>query len=671
MYEVFDANLRKLDVLHLAYDRQEEIVLNGVSTIQFTLPKDDLKNRHCVPFAFIHDGNGQFYRILNDSVRVSDTGARTYTAEHAIATLVDNVMFGITVVGGTDYPTSEVLRYLLNRQSVKRWVLGRCDIEKQFEYGFESENLFNALMSVPNLFTEKYKFTYDMNTYPWRVNLIRLDEDAHPDFYIRSGKNLLSENADATFGDICTRLYLLGKGEGDNQTTIASANGGVPYLEAPQSVIAKYGIIEKVYVDRTIEASEILLARGEAIFPAFHEPKYARTFNVADLYEITGVEYDNAKIGDLTMMADDGYKAWITLIRRNLDVAGHMEIEMSSTTMDLAAQLADWADRQRINEVYSQGATQVYQNAIQANADSSTPCVLNFYIPQQMIIINRVLARITLESFRTDTRITRGGGGGAVTSSGGGGSAQTSGGSGTQQTTSGASTRETISISNDTTTASTTATTSSVTLMTDNYSGSTGSASAGTTGSAAPRTSQPNLTNSGSVTVSALGTSHSHPITHVHDVASHTHSGGTHSHTASHSHNISTHSHAVFAHAHGMAHAHDISHTHTVSLSSHSHSVNIPAHSHSVSLPEHTHQMEYGIYRTGNPQSAALLVNSAEVGSMEREREIDITSMLAGENGKIPRESWIRFGVRPNDLAHVSITVFVQGFIQSRGGGHY
>ena len=45
-----------------------------------------------------------------------------------------------------------------------------------------------------------------------------------------------------------------------------------------------------------------------------------------------------------------------------------------------------------------------------------------------------------------------------------------------------------------------------------------------------------------------------------------------------------------------------------------------------------------------------------------------MTQYLVDANSKlIPRGSWLSIEVRPNDLAYVSIDMFVQGFVQSRG----
>ena len=49
----------------------------------------------------------------------------------------------------------------------------------------------------------------------------------------------------------------------------------------------------------------------------------------------------------------------------------------------------------------------------------------------------------------------------------------------------------------------------------------------------------------------------------------------------------------------------------------------------------------------------------------------DITAWLLDSDNQVPRNQWIDVEIRPNDLAYVVCSVFVQGFVQSRGGGNY
>lgn len=692
MLEVFDRNMKKLAILQNAYNVTEESELNAVGQLAFSMPADDPKCDYCRAFNYVRSDQGILYRILSPSVQNNGrTTVNQYEAEHAIATLVDDVMFQAHVIGGIGIPTREVIEYILGFQTVKHWQLGECDFELNYEYGFESENLYNALMSVANLFVDKYAWTYDFSATPWTVSLKKLDAE-HPQFYIRAGKNMLGKDADADCGDVCTRLYLLGYGEGDNQLTISDINGGLPYLQAPQQYIDAYGLISKVYVDRSFEDAESLKARGEALLEAMREPAWSKSYSVAELYEITGQRYDTARPGDLVRLCDDNTTAYVIKVSWAYDTPGDMTIELSTKAQDVAETIADLADRQRIEQVYSQGATQIYAQSIQANADSTTPCNLSFYIPDRMRIINKVEAKIKIESFRSYSKVTSGGGGSASTSGAGGQSTQTSSAGGA------------------------TTVVSEEKAVTADFSGHTGWPENTTgdmtyTGAASGDTgySQPGCTTAGSHTHTV--NSHTHyfsgsdtvPNGHTHRVtcgepgtqatttgvsanSSHTvsisgttgNAAPTTSENGSHYHTITNHKHSLGEHTHYMSHYHDYGHKHTITIPglsikipSHTHSVSVPSHTHSVSIPSHTHQIEQGIFRFGSPSGGKVLINGQEKTDIERNATLDLTEYMLNDSGKIPRNSWITLGVRPNDLAYITIDVFVQGFIQSRGGGSY
>lgn len=141
------------------------------------------------------------------------------------------------------------------------------------------------------------------------------------------------------------------------------------------------------------------------------------------------------------------------------------------------------------------------------------------------------------------------------------------------------------------------------------------------------------------------------------------------------------HYHIVYAdlsHSHGMSHTHNIkigSHTHSVTISAHSHSVSIPghthtvtikAHKHTVSIPDHAHDITQGIFEFGSPTAASLYINGVRKAGIGKDAELDITQYLV-EDGSIPRGRWHKIELVPDDLAYITIDITVQGFVQSRG----
>ena len=624
MIEIFDKSRKKVAILENAYGVTEREEINSVASLTFSLPDTDDKNKYCQPFHFVRHDGGQLYRIMAPAGTRSDTGSITYECEHVIATLIDDVLFGAHVVGNIGVFTQDSIQYVLDRQTERRWVLGKCDFSRQFEYGWENENLLAALFSIPNRFVDPYMWTYDTSVFPWVLNLKLIDEGAKPQFYIRAGKNLLQREFTSASQDVCTRLYCLGYGEGINQLTIADVNGGVPYLRSPQEYIDKYGLITRIWVDRRFEDAASLKERGQAILSELQDPRLSVTVSAADLYQMTQADYDKAEIGRITLLADDEIKTYITGITRNWDTPGDMQLTLATKPVDVASSIADLADRQRIEQVYSQGATQLYGQSVQANATPDIGAVLNFWIPDEMRIINKVLAKITLDRFRSYSRSTSGGGATTSTSSsGGGGSTTSSSGGGTYSST---------AVDGGSTQTSESGGGVSRTIALEGGLSASAGTSTGYTGRS-----------EGHTHTVPVGLGHKHNISH------------------SHSFSIPDHTHRVSI----------PSHSHSFQVGAHTHSVSIPSHTHSVSIPAHTHGIEQGIFEFGGANGATIWVNGKEKGAMGTDHDVDLTEWLLNDDGKIDRGRWHKVEVVPDDLAYVTIDIYIQGFVQSRGGSTY
>jgi hypothetical protein len=302
---------------------------------------------------------------------------------------------------------------------------------------------------------------------------------------------------------------------------------------------------------------------------------------------------------------------------------------------------------------------------VQANATTEKGAILSFFIPTEMKIINAVKAKITLNRFRSYSQATAGGGESIISSSSGGSSVVSSsaGGSSVVSSSTGGSSTPTSAADGNSTQTSNAAGNASVTSLSATeviYIGSV-------VGSSIINIPKTYISGETAYGGSSTTFSHKHsagslyfPFTQIGGVPSHTHqySASGHSHTV----NIPSHTHSVSI----------PSHTHSVSIPSHNHTVNVPNHTHTVSIPSHTHGITQGIFEFGSPTSADLYVNGVKKATIPASSsEIDITQYLLNAQGYVPRGSWINLEVRPNDLSYVIINLFVQGFIQSAGGGTY
>ena len=618
--EIYDMNRVPVCMLQNAFDIQEQQSLNALWFLDFKLPATDTKNEFCNAYWYARFNDGELYRIFPNGYNdASDLPYYSYHCEHVLATLLNKVMPGIVTMGGYYQSTPDVLRAILAKQDAQDWVLGECDFSRRFEYGFEKENLLAALFSVPQCFDEDYIWTFETKSYPWTLNLKRLNKNAEPVLNVRYGYNRLSYNRQPDYTNHVTKLYAYGSGEGVNQLNIKKFTNGLGYILADNEHIAKYGIRESIWVDRRYENEETLYAAAQSMLNELCDPitSYSCGF-IGDV-----------KIGEVVNIIDYEQTYVVKKIITYGDI-DDIQYELSNKQPTLASTIADLANRQRIETTYSQGATNIYSVSFVDNADANNGLDCDFYMPQSMRFVNKVVAKIKYDSFRAYSGTTEQGGSTSSTSAAGGQTSSTSesGGGGTSAAGGGQS--------------KTSASGGGATESTNQFT------LAGDTGTAGiiPLTGYSGLTS----TVSG----HSHKVPdHMHGIRI---SNFAHKHTV----DIPSHRHRF-----------EID-DHTHELPAHTHSFSLPAHSHTFELPSHKHDIEPGIHRYGNPTQVELKVNGNSKGFFEdRSFEVDITEWLANDDGMISRGSFQTLSVIPNDIAHISVSLTVIGFIQSLEGGNY
>jgi len=350
----YDRNIKKNAILQNAYDIEESQTLNEIYYMNCKLPGDDNKLQYVVPFGFARwNENGQLYRLIKKSVNHEDFDSVTLEYEHVIATLYNDIMYGSFTYGGNSVKTADVIRYVLSKQKTKNWVLGGCDFDRRFEYTWKHETLLSALFSIPKEFGEDYMWDYETTVYPWKLYLRKLDNKINPEYYIRANRNLISATNDSDYTGVFTRIYALGyEDEEGKQLDITSVNNGQPYVQASKEIIDKYGLIETILIDRRFENAESLKAYAESCLKLSVEPAISRSFNVVDLYPITTVKIDNARVGGLTRLTEDGTTVFITKTTRMLDQPGNLTIELSTKSTTIADVISNLAGRVQVNSVY-------------------------------------------------------------------------------------------------------------------------------------------------------------------------------------------------------------------------------------------------------------------------------------------------------------------------------
>ena len=600
---VYSQDNALLAVLDNAGDIGYDLKLNDLWTGSFTLPASDPKNAVCEAHNFVRLPDGPrktgLYRILSmPSGEVTTIGgAKAYNVEHVIATLLDDVLFGYHEVGGTGVTTRQVMQYILDRQTVRRWQLGQVDFTDYFQYHFENISLLSALLSLGEVLTDEYVWDFDTDTTPWTVNLLRAG--SAPDCGIYYGRNLVEITKTMEASALVTRLYPLGYGEGVNQLTIRDVNGGIPYIDA--DTVATWGVKCSVWTDTRIEDPATLKARARQVLEGYKNPYITYTAKAVDWYRHSGFSWDNFMPGKLVWVHDREHG--ITFQARIVGVVkssvngdpGDIEITIANAPRDAASSLNTLADRVGIGELYSQGATNLFAIPFADNADPTHPAKMRVYVPSGLVRINKMLLSWQVAPFRAYETSAASGGSTTQTSGGGGGGSETTSISDTvvYTTEDGGSTQVTVP---------------QVVI------------GSGSTGGALDEDSGTSMTRTGGPCDAAL-TEYTAANFNTGSGGSHSHTVNSHNHGMSHHHNISGHKHSVDSHSHGLnSHTHTLgSHKHEVG--SHTHSIgshwhNVDSHSHGMYHYHHTtahdHSITAGASKTGgaNPDTNSPLNSS-------------------------------------------------------------
>nr|WP_255437616.1 phage tail spike protein [Thalassobacillus sp. CUG 92003] len=647
-----------LAYLENAYAISVERRANEVWSASFSMPIDDEKTENCQHYNFVEiygDATGRYYglyRIMPTRTKRSDNGGSIeYECDHVLSTLLDTVMDGYYQF--TNHTTTDVLQALIDLQEldsdgVKPWKLGTVDFERYFHYSFENENgLLAPVLSIPQPFDEAFQFTFDTESYPWTLNLVRPSDALKGE--IRWGKDIASFEDVSDTSELVNYIIPKGYGEGVNQLGIEEVNGGERFLKDDES-ISKWGKHPYIWVDRRFQIAESLLESGRSILNQRKDPLFSFETDAIDLSVLPEYAHEQRDLNDVinVVVEDKTYKARITGESIS-DLSDEWDVKYTiANKLDDAADIQTDLERKiRVNEAYSQGATNIDSHDYQDNADPQNPAVIRFYLPDDLVNINTLDLTYESEEFRAYAKATEGGG--AIVES------TSSGGSTTETTTSGGGTTATSTsgggVSKSTLSGGSTTQTSSGggnhTHMMFDYSGSDTSdmgkkryytRSSGSSGLNVAVDIETNQ--QGNIYTAGSSGNHSHSVS-----------------IPSHSHDFST-----------------PNHSHNVTIPNHSHDVTIPSHTHSITLPDHTHEVKHGIYKLSETPSSIevrvdgnLLPDSSTNGEM-----IDLIPYLSKDGGgRVQRGTWHEITLTPDTLARINANVVSRLFIQSRIGGNF
>ncbi|HCT9991011.1 phage tail protein [Enterococcus faecalis] len=658
-------------VLDNAYQVSYEKIENQIGNLEFSMPLDDPKNEFLQEMLWVEltDNENEYiglYRVMPSTVRKdASNNSITYTANEALCTLLDTVLFGYHEL--VNRKTVDVINYLLNKQRTKHWVLKKCEFTRYFSYAWENENgLADALFSIPQAFDEDYMWQWNTKVYPFELSLVKPPKE--PIARIQEGYNMQGFEIERDPNNLVNRVYPLGAGEGVNQINIKSVNKNIPYVEDAKS-IKEHGLVEYVWVDQRFTVPQALKDNAINMLKKWAQPKISWDVTAADLLKLTDepLSIDKLRQGTVIMINTDDFGSINLRIKKETkqDVFGapqDIQLELGNLSDDFTTTMSDLKRKQEINETYSQGATNILNYSYQDNCEKAYPAEIEFFLDDDVFHVNTVELTFKTKRYRGYTKAVKGGGATVKSTSAGGASTQTSSASGGSVVSSSA--------------------------------GGGGSTTSGSGGGSYQGGST--NTDGGSAQTSSANGSHDHLMFNVIQGPPQTlpkitlRAGGggeiytearggtfrTASAADNHTHTVNVPSHSHRFNIDIPAHSHVVSipnHTHSISVPSHSHQVRIPAHTHQITLPDHSHPLEWGIYEAPSSATSVDIVvdgTTIPVHDTSQQRLNIVNYLRKTSGGKISRGNHT-IKIIPNKLARIEAQVICRVFIQSQLGGQF
>lgn len=625
MLKILDVNRQNVAYLENAYSVSYEKEVNKIATASFKLPLNDNKNekiKHLQYVEIIDDDNEYIglFRIMPTQTVVSENEQSvTYQCNHVLTTLMDSVMFRYHEIS-PNTSTREVLEYLLNLQKVKHWRLGKCDFTRRFQYSWENVNgIVDAIFSVPKAFDEDYMFTFDTTSYPWTLNLIQ--PPTAPTCYIHESLNLKGLKIESNPNQMINRIYPLGIGEGVNQLNIKKVNPtGQAYIENAQSIIDN-GLIEYIWVDRRFTDAKLLMQSAQSLLTKFSQPIVSWETDAIDLIKASTdkkiPQMTKLRVGNVVRLSTEkfGIVNLRILKESKSDVfgdPGNIKLSIGNVMNDLGTTQADIERKIEINQLYSQGATNILNYDKADNADEQYPVKFRIYIDDDVVKINTCELTFETTKFRAYSKTLKAAGKVVKSTSSGGGSVQS------------------------------------------------------TTSQAAGQSTQ---------TSSANGT-HRHRVFVYDSVVNHNWKDDVtanvfYGYNRSMPIFIQGSSRPGDIYTDQAAD----NHTHTVTTPSHTHnvSITIPNHTHDIDIPEHTHEIQYGIYEDSNVADRVTITVDGNVipGTDTSKERFNIVEYLSKSTDGTINRGWHEIVMTPNKRARIEAQITMRVFIKSQLGGEF
>lgn len=628
MLKALDIDRQTVAYLQNATKVSYEKQTNNIWSASFCLPLDDPKvdKVQLLGFVEIEDNDGEvigLFRVMPSETTFSvESKEVKFECKHVLSLLMDSVMFRYHEIK-KNTTTTQVLQYLLGLQKVKHWKLGVCEFTRYFQYSWENENgLIDAIWSIPQPFDEEYMWTFDTSSYPWTINLVKPPTDVTARVW--EGHNLKGFKVETNPNQTINRIYPLGQGEGVNQLNIKKVNPTGQYYVEDASSIAKYGLIEYVWADTRFTDAQSLYSSTVALLKRYKQPLVTWHIDATDLIKAVArkpgqkvPKIDELRLDKVIQVKTNKFgKLNLRILKESKsDMFGNpqdIQLTVGYVPSDLGTTQADIERNIEINQLYSQGATNILNYDKADNADSDYPVKFRLFIDDDVSKINTCELTYETSPFRAYSKGTAGGGGSVQSTSSGGGSVQSS------------------------------------------------------TSEAAGQ----------STNTSSANGSHRHKMFTFEGVINHEWGAANTANVfMGYNRNMpiyvdgSSQTGDLYT-----AEAAD-NHTHSVTTPAHQHNVtiNIPNHVHTINVPAHTHDIEYGIFEDSSTANQIVLTVDGNVvpGTNTSRERFDIVSYLSKQEDGTINRGWHEITMKPNRRARIEAQITMRVFIKSQLGGDF
>ncbi|MDO4483596.1 MAG: phage tail spike protein [Clostridia bacterium] len=286
---VLDANMNTLRVLHPLH-LSMTTHLHRISTGEMTLGPDETAAPGALLGLTFPGGEYAVYEAA--STARDENGITRVTLRHGLG-LLGRDLVPENPEAAAITPAA-ALWQLMQLQQVPFWQAGRCDYTDEAPWLTGGGTVLESLQAMADSL-ENACLTFDMSSFPWRVNLIRLDDSEKPQSELRLTRNITALSVTRDIGEMATRLYPVGSGG----MGIESINGGVPYI---QQNTARYGIICAVDVHDEVDDPRLLLLRAKARLKKVCRPQVTAVVDGLDLSAATGEPLDALQPGRVCRM---------------------------------------------------------------------------------------------------------------------------------------------------------------------------------------------------------------------------------------------------------------------------------------------------------------------------------------------------------------------------------